>query len=69
MSERGSVEMAEQGDVLRWSSDLREKKSSKEIRTQYMCKVILNEEPTEFGVVWERYDKNIRRVQKSIDSC
>jgi hypothetical protein len=47
MSERESIEMANHGEVQRWSSDSEADELPKDIAE--------SEEPTEFGVMWERY--------------
>ncbi len=46
MSEREADEVARHGEVLRWSSDSDEDKAKDNASD--------SEEPTEFGVVWER---------------
>jgi hypothetical protein len=50
MSKRECVEMAQHGEVLTWSSD-----SEGEERDLVHQDIVDSEEPTELGVVWERY--------------
>jgi hypothetical protein len=55
MSERESTEMAQHGEVLRWSTD-----SGEDEYPQTRVQTVEedrpdSEEPTEFGVVWERF--------------
>jgi hypothetical protein len=50
MSEREANECSEHGEVLRWSTD-----SSEDEYPQLPCETEESEEPTEFGVAWERF--------------
>ncbi len=50
MSEREANECSEHGEVLRWSTD-----SSEDEYPQLPFETEESEEPTEFGVVWERF--------------
>ena len=60
MSQREADECARHGEVLRWSSDSDEDEVSKaKKRTVHLDSD--SEEPTEFGVVWERYDENNKK--------
>ncbi len=60
MSQREADECARHGEVLRWSSDSDEDEVSKaKKRTVHLDSD--SEEPTEFGVVWERYDENYNK--------
>ncbi len=55
MSDREATEMAQHGEVLRWSSDSEGEDEGESRKTD--CNVqdeVESEEPTEFGVVWER---------------
>jgi hypothetical protein len=61
MSQREADECARHGEVLRWSSDSDEDAVSKaKKRTVHLDSD--TEEPTEFGVVWERYDEPVAIV-------
>ncbi len=56
MSDREATEMAQRGEVLRWSSDSEGEDEGGSNKTD--CNVqdeVESEEPTEFGVVWERF--------------
>ena len=62
MSQREAGECARHGEVLRWSSDSDEDEVSKaKKRTVHLDSDTSSEEPTEFGVVWERYDENYKK--------
>ena len=50
MSEREVNECAQHGEVLRWSTD-----SGEDEYPQLQHEAVESEEPTEFGVVWERF--------------
>jgi hypothetical protein len=52
MSEREADECAEHGEVLRWS---RPTDSGEDQYPQMQNETVESEEPTEFGVVWERF--------------
>ena len=56
MSEREANKCARHGEVLRWSSDSDENEDKKGKNTTVNVDSD-SEEPTEFGVVWERYDE------------
>jgi hypothetical protein len=59
MSEREANECARHGEVSRWSSDSDENEDKKAKNTTVnVDSDTSSEEPTEFGVVWERYDAN-----------
>ena len=56
MSDREATEVAQHGEVLRWSSDSEGEDEGGSKKTD--CDVpeeVESEEPTEFGVVWERF--------------
>jgi hypothetical protein len=60
ISAREADECATHGEVLRWRSDSDEDEVSKsKNRTGHVDSD--SEEPTEFGVVWERYDVNTNK--------
>ncbi len=56
MSDREATEVAQHGEVLRWSSDSEGEDEGGASKTD--CNVadeVESEEPTEFGVIWERF--------------
>jgi hypothetical protein len=56
MSDREATEVAQHGEVLRWSSDSDGEDEGGASKTD--CNVVdevESEEPTEFGVIWERF--------------
>ncbi len=55
MSPRESVEMAEHGEVLSWSPDSGEDEYPQQEVQSVQQDTADSEEPTEFGVVWERF--------------
>jgi hypothetical protein len=55
MSEREADEMAEHGEVLRWSTDSGEDVYPQPVLESVHLEASDSEEPTEFGVVWERF--------------
>jgi hypothetical protein len=60
MIEREAGEMSIHGEVLRWSSGSDEQEISK-AKNSTVNVDSDSEEPTEFGVVWERYDANNKK--------
>ncbi len=55
MSEREADECAEHGEVLRWSTDSGEDVYPQPVLESVHLQASDSDEPTEFGVVWERF--------------
>jgi beta-lactam-binding protein with PASTA domain len=55
MSEREANETAEHGEVLRWSTDSGEEEYPQTTMQTVEQALSDSEEPTEFGMVWERF--------------